>query len=228
MFVTDGATPEDKVNHWLDRQIERVRTVEKAFDDIYDGGGGGRQEAGDRTPKVLPNVEAPRLLRSLGCEVVASLEDGDLRAAREARDRRAFGVLAYDSDYFFFPDMAGVRIFSNRSRELYAPSSAWSTLRTTSYDPEAVAAALGVGLARMPVLASLLNTDYVSRIKLRAFHEAVMGSAGPVADRGRLIGRLARRIAGFGADLDDETLVGRLLVEGLGRSSLFSSVFFTQ
>ncbi len=53
---------------------------------------------------------------SLRGEVVVALDDGDLLTVQIAKERKAFGVLAYDSDYFFFPDMAGIKLFSNKNR----------------------------------------------------------------------------------------------------------------
>ncbi len=48
--------------------------------------------------------------------MIVALGDGDLMTVQVAKEKGAFGVLAFDSDYFFFPDMAGVKIFSNKKQ----------------------------------------------------------------------------------------------------------------
>ncbi len=49
-------------------------------------------------------------------EVLVAVEDGDLLTAETAAARNAFGLMAYDSDFFFFPAIEGVKIYSNRTK----------------------------------------------------------------------------------------------------------------
>lgn len=119
---------------------------------------------------------AGRVAEHLGCEVIVATGDGDLLAARVARERSpgCLGVLVHDSDYFFFPDMEGLDFYSCQSRELYEPGR---PLRATAYHPARVSAALGLSHSSMPLLASLIGTDYVSREDLKGFQSRVPLSA---------------------------------------------------
>ena len=49
-------------------------------------------------------------------------------------------------------------------------------LTTTMYDPDRVAANLGLAMDRMPLLASLLSTDYISRKDLGSVHAELLRS----------------------------------------------------
>ncbi len=62
-------------------------------------------------------------------------------------------------------------------------------LITTVYDPARVAARLGLSMGRMPLLASLLNTDYISRRQLWGLQSMVGGGDG--RDKSGLIYNLA-------------------------------------
>ncbi len=114
---------------------------------------------------------------------MAALDDGDLVTARLARERRAFAVLAHDSDYFIFPDMRGAKLVSNHAPNLYS-CNPWDSTTANVYDPEEVAAFLGLDLRRMPLLASLLGNDYVNVHRLQTLHAKVLAKEGGGAGGG--------------------------------------------
>lgn len=153
IFVGDGSCQTDKRDEWIKRRYERL---EKIVYPVYDAL--KRAQFPDFLEGLIPMVLITTQLKYIfHQDVRTSLREADEEISELARDHRAIGILAQDSDYL---------IYRSNTTYLSMNELNWVTMKTKAYDPRQLAHTLNIQDSQLPLLALLAGNDVVNAQRL--------------------------------------------------------------
>ncbi|XP_078139466.1 constitutive coactivator of peroxisome proliferator-activated receptor gamma [Centroberyx gerrardi] len=150
VFFFDGVVEEQKRQEWVKRRCRVNGEVSKVFSHIK---AHGEQPGAELF--CLPSGLATFTrfaLRSLGQEVLCSVQEADYEIASYGRRHGSMGILGQDSDFIIYNSVPYLSVAKLRLEDL----------TTVLYDRESLCQAIGLGVTQLPLLACLLGNDVVS------------------------------------------------------------------
>jgi len=174
VFIADGSAMTDKRAEWVRR---RYQTMNKTVYPFYDA------LKRKQFPDFIKDITLPMLMTKavikyvFNHDVRTSLREADDEIAELAKEYKAIGILAQDSDYLIY--QSGAHYLSMRELD-------WKSLRTKCYDSAKLAQTLNIRPTQLPLFAILAGNDNVDKEKLKSFHCWLVNYKGfkhPMADR---------------------------------------------
>ncbi|KAM3876966.1 constitutive coactivator of peroxisome proliferator-activated receptor gamma [Diretmus argenteus] len=155
VFFFDGVVEEQKRQEWVKRRRRVNGEVSKVFRHIKAHG----EQPGPEL-SCLPSGLATFTrfaLRSLGQEVLCSVQEADYEIARYGRRHGSMGILGQDSDFIIYDSAPYLSVAKLRLHDL----------TTVHYDRERLCRAIGLAVTQLPLLACLLGNDVVSEDRMQ-------------------------------------------------------------
>ncbi|XP_074469019.1 constitutive coactivator of peroxisome proliferator-activated receptor gamma [Sebastes fasciatus] len=154
VFIFDGVVEEQKRPEWVKRRRRVNRDVSKLFNHIK-----AYEEQPGRELFCLPSglgLFTPFALRSLGQEVICSVQEADYEIASYARQHGSMGILGQDSDFLIYDSAPYFSVAKLRI----------DSLTTVMYDRQRLCQTIGLTVTQLPLLACLLGNDVVSEERM--------------------------------------------------------------
>ncbi|XP_070577926.1 constitutive coactivator of peroxisome proliferator-activated receptor gamma-like isoform X2 [Ptychodera flava] len=185
VFFFDGRVEKDKRAVWVQRRLAEREKVAKIFEYVKLE---GREPQDDSLCMIPINLSGFTVLalKSLGATVYCTTKEADFEISKYCGDHQCLGILGQDTDYIFY-NMG--EYFSSQYLDT-------RSLITVSYSREVLCRKLRIPISQLPLLASLLGNDVISRPDLADFHQYL--AKGRVPGFPRLIQIVANYAAYFG------------------------------
>lgn len=171
-FFFDGLPVQEKMPRWIKRREDKAKQISNFFDKLSTV---RSTRDTDIDCSILPEGVVPCAtvaFKQIGCEVRMSVADCDVEVAYfAASNRSCIGVLSNDTDFLIYRDIPCLFPFSGL--EMGQEVKGWR------FRSPAIASHLGIPVEDLPVLASLVGNDIVSRETLREPHIKLRKQYGP-------------------------------------------------
>ncbi|XP_032072265.1 constitutive coactivator of peroxisome proliferator-activated receptor gamma isoform X2 [Thamnophis elegans] len=164
VFCFDGLVEQKKRNEWVKRRLRNNKEIAKIFEFIK----ANKQQPG-RGMFFIPSGLATFTrfaLKTLGQEVICSLQEADYEIANYAQKNNCMGILGEDTDYLIYDT---VPYFSISKLHL-------DSLETVMYSRQNLCGWLGLRVPDLPLLACLLGTDTVPERAMEGFRNQCLSS----------------------------------------------------
>ncbi|XP_034240984.1 constitutive coactivator of peroxisome proliferator-activated receptor gamma-like [Thrips palmi] len=168
VFFLDGHVEEGKMRCWRDRKGEMYNRIRAIYERVEEGGNCSPVE---NASAVLPAglYECTILtLKEAGFPVFCAIAECDLEMARYAREKRCFAILSRDTDFVI---LQGARYYLS----LFYKHFDRRSMSTILFDRAAIAKAVGLHPEHLPLLASLIQNDYVDCSYLTPLYSKMLG-----------------------------------------------------
>nr|XP_056709749.1 constitutive coactivator of peroxisome proliferator-activated receptor gamma [Euleptes europaea] len=164
VFYFDGLVEQKKRNEWVKRRLRNNREIAKIFQFIKTH----KQQPG-RQMFFIPSGLATFTrfaLKSLGQDVICSLQEADYEVAAYGFHNNCMGILGEDTDYLIYdtcPYFSINKLCLNR-------------LETVMFSRQNLCSRLGLHVTDLPLFACLLGTDIVPESAAEGFRNQCVAS----------------------------------------------------
>ncbi|KAM4602661.1 constitutive coactivator of peroxisome proliferator-activated receptor gamma isoform 1-T2 [Polymixia lowei] len=206
VFVFDGVVEEQKRRVWVKRRRRVNGEISKVFHHIKAHGTPPGREL-----FCLPSglgTFTQFALRSLGQEVLCSVQEADYEIASYAHRHGSMGILGQDSDFIIYDSAPYLSVAKLRLDDL----------TTILYDRESICRSIGLAVAQLPLLACLLGNDVVPEEWMQHIRSNAMATyrgscAPPGASQGEKVLAVAQLVSSvWGRQEGDAGLIPQSLV----------------
>ncbi|XP_049785001.1 constitutive coactivator of peroxisome proliferator-activated receptor gamma-like [Schistocerca cancellata] len=170
VFFFDGIPVEEKMNAWANRRKNRLSQISQLFADFRAGLSMKERKFYLRPEAVVPTA---RIIfgTELDCNVRVATGDCDNELAEyAAREDHCLGIISSDTDLLVHEGVPCLIFFKHLKMT--------SSLNARRYNPADIASKLGLRREHLPVFASFVGNDIISRSQLASLHDKLFSRYG--------------------------------------------------
>lgn len=168
VFFLDGHVEEGKLRCWLSRKNEMYKRIGKIYESVDEGANYSPIETASAVLPAGMHECTILTLKEAGFPVFCAIVECDLEIARYAREHQCFAVLSRDTDFVI---LQSARYYLS----LFYRHFDRRSMSTILFDRRAISKAIGLYPEHLPLLASLLQNDYVDSSYLAPLYSKFLG-----------------------------------------------------